>query len=298
MARKPLDPTVPPAKTGELVAREADHNERRDVIVAQYGDGLPWHADHYEHEIRNELRRGCDAFLRAGRLLLVAKHCAGHGEWGGMLERLSIAPRQAQRMMEAARRIAALPNASRATHLIEAAGTQGKLIELLSLPDEEFSELANEGATGQLTVDDVASMTRDELRAAVRDAKADIEAKDARAGERERRIEHLEKELRKARGERQRATPAQEESRLRDRAQTAVLQCRADISARGEDVASLAAAIDDLRAHAAEQGNAMAHDAYLGGLVGEVLAELRRVRDEIGLPIVGDYGDPNWSVGA
>lgn len=164
----------------------------------------------------------------------------------------------------------------------------------------ELSQTGDKGTVLELAEELLAKQEAEKAKveAALAEAREDLEAKDTLAGERERRIEHLSKELRKARGERQRATPAQEESRLRDRAQTAVLQCRADISARGEDVASLAAAIDDLRAHAAEQGNAMAHDAYLGGLVGEVLAELRRVRDEIGLPIVGDYGDPNWSVGA
>lgn len=306
MARKSItDGTEPPsdeAKSGELVSREAEVNQQRDLLIANYGDGLPWHAEHYEQQIRGELRRGCESFLRAGRLLVVARECSTHGEWAGMLDRLGVEARQAQRMMEAARRIEALPNASMSTHLLAAVRNPGKLIELLSLPEAQFRELAETGSTGdddsKLALDQIEQMSVRELRAAIRDSKADIEAKDARAGERERRIEHLEKELRKARGERQRAKPAEDAERLRTRAQNAALQCRADISARGDDVASVAEAIDALRTLAAEQGNALAHDTFLGGLVGELIAELRQVRDDAGLPIVGDYGDPNWSAGA
>lgn len=134
--------------------------------------------------------------------------------------------------------------------------------------------------------------------AELEESRADIEAKDARAGERERRIDHLEKELRKARGERQRATPVQETERLRQRAHTAAYQCRLDLASQVEDTASLGAAIAELRAHAAEQGDALMHDAYLGGLIAEVLQAVRALRDEHMLPILGDHGDPSWSTGA
>lgn len=307
MGRQAL-PTLPVATAGELVetnrerlaAVEAEHNERRELAIAEFGDGLPWSLEHYEAEIKHEMRRGCEAFLRAGRYLVVVRECATHGEFGGMVDRLGIAPRQAQRMMEAARRMAALPNASRATHLITATGTVSKLVELLSLPEDEFAELAAEGESKSgLSIDDVARMTRDELRAAVREARADIDAKDSRSQDRERRIEHLEKELRKARGERARATPDQVSTKLRDRVQIAAQQFRCDIVARsdGDDVSSLSQAIHELRAHAAEQGDASAHDVYLGGLIGELLTELRVLRDQHCLPIVRDHGDPAWMTG-
>lgn len=308
MGRQALtDPALPAATAGELVPAtqgpqaivEAAYNERREQAIAEYGDGLPWSLEHYEAEIRSEMRRGFESFFRAGRYLAVVRACATHGEWGGMLDRLGMSQSQAHRMIEAARRIKSIANHARAHDLMLAIGNQSKFIALLSLPEEEFAELAAEGQTDSLSIDDVARMTRDELRAAVREARADIEAKDSRSQDRERRIEHLEKELRKARGERARATPDQVSTKLRDRVQIAAQQLKCDIVARsdGDDVSSLSQAIHELRAHAAEQGDASAHDVYLGGLIGELLTELRVLRDQHCLPIVRDHGDPAWMTG-
>lgn len=132
-----VEPVGTELDAGKLAERNQELvtlGEHQSEVVDQFGDGLPWHPDHYENAIRSELRRGCEAFLRAGRYLVVARECAAHGEWQGMLERLSIEPRQAQRMMEAARRVAVLPNASTSTHLMAAAKSESKIIELLSCP--------------------------------------------------------------------------------------------------------------------------------------------------------------------
>lgn len=291
-------PKSPLPELADQRQTEARYNERRELAIAEFGDGLPWSLEHYESEIRGEMRRGCESFLRAGRYLVVVRECTTHGEWQGMLDRLGLSQPQAHRMVEAARRMARLPNHSRANDLVSAAGTQSKLIELLSLPDDEFEELAMAGATGDLTIDSVAKMTRDELRAAVRDARGDIDAKDTRAANQEREIESLRKQLSKARLEANRATPDETAAKLRDKCQIAAGQCCADVLSTSEEAMSLYNRFTQLRAHAADQGNLTAHDAYLGGLIGEVMAALRSLRDELGLPIVGDHGDPTWSTGA
>lgn len=180
-------------------------------------------------------------------------------------------------------RRASLPEADNAA-LIELAKA-GDKDAVLDLAEELIARHAEEKA---------------ETAKALEDARGDIEAKDTRSAERERRIEHLEKEVRKARGDRSRAKPNEVTDRLRTQAQVAAHQVRLDITARTSadgECASLANAVHDLRAHAAEQGNATAHDTYLAGLIGELLGELRVLRDECGLPIVGDYGDPSWSTG-
>lgn len=188
---------------------EAERNAQLGDLVVQFGDGLPWHPVHYESEIRGELRRGCEAFVRAGRLLVVAKEAANHGEWSGMIERLGLEPRQAQRMMEAARRLVALPNATSATHLIKAAGANGKLIELMSLPEDQFAELAETGETGELSLDDVASMTVRELRMALRESREDLAAKDQRIEAKNKETERLNDQLTKLRKRIKTATPTE-----------------------------------------------------------------------------------------
>jgi hypothetical protein len=202
-------------------------------------------------------------------------------------------PRQAQRMMEAARRLAALPNASRATHLIEAAGTQSKLIELLSLPEDQFQELAIDGETDGLKVDELAGLSRDQLRAKLREAREDIAAKEERAAKREKEIERLEGNLRKAKRAFKDAPVDEQLGVLRDAANQCVLALRAKIAAVG--AGSRGEPVDSLRTHLqalVEHGDANGDDQrdFAGAIIGELLVELRKLRDsdELTLPIYND----------
>lgn len=284
--RKALAPAeaVGPEFIGRTPETEAQQievlHERQHQLVEQFGDGLPWHPDHYEAAIRSELRRGCDAFLHAGRYLIVARECALHGEWEGMLGRLGLARDQAWRMMEAAKRIAALPNVARAQHLIEVTGTQSKLIELLSLPEEQFAELAETGKTGDVTLDDVEAMTRDELRATVRELRADLDAKSQRiskiSGDLEREHEKLTKAQRKWKS----ATPDEKQLTLQHAVSDAEAAIIADL---GNDKAGLRATVTALATHCYE--NDLDCAAFLGDVFGRLLDAVRRVRDDDRVPV-------------
>lgn len=282
-----------PVVTGQLMERdpsvERDYNARRDLAIAEFGEGLPWSVEHYASEIKQEVRRGCESFIRAGRLLLAAHACATHGEWGGMLSQIGIDAPQAGRMMEAARRLAKLGNDR---NLIESAKSQSKLIELLSLPEAQFAELAG-GETNGLTLDDVAKMGVRELRAAVREARGDLEAKDERAAAREREIERLQKELAKSRRNRAKATPDETAEELRAKCNGAALQVRADIAARGEDVDSLYERVKELIEHGREHG--VDHSVYVAGLCAEIERSLAAVREEFGIDATVSAGEePEW----
>lgn len=255
---------------GELVQM----NAQQQALVEQFGDGLPWHPDHYEAAIRGELKRGCEAFLRAGRLLAVARDCALHGEWTGILQRLGLEPRQAQRMIEAARRVTALPNASRATDLVAAAGTQSKLIELLSLPEDQFAELADKGATNGLDLDDLADMTRDELRAAVRELRADKEAKDQRISKLSDDVNKVEEKLTKAQRKWKAATPDDQQVILEQR----IIEAKHEIIANiGTQKTGLVSGLIDLAEHCND--NELDCSKFMGETLDELIAALRTVRD-------------------
>lgn len=298
--KEPGRPALPPAaqagpefigKTPDDEAQQLEALRAQQMqLVDQFGDGLPWHPDHYEAAIRGELRRGCEAFLRAGRYLIVARECALHGEWTGMLQRLGVEARQAQRMMEAARRVALLPNASRATHLLEAAGTQSKLIELLSLPEDEFVDLAEKGRSGNLQLDDIESMTRDELRAAVREARADLEAKDQRINKLSDDLNKEHEKLAKAQRKWKAATPDERQKILQD----AVTQAEMTIVAQlGGAKDGLRAAVNALIEHTV--GTDLDSQEFLGDVFGRLLNAVRGVRDDeryaIAIPIVSDIGE-------
>lgn len=256
--------------------------ERQLALVEQFGDGLPWHPDHYENAIRSELRRGCEAFLRAGRYLIVARECAAHGEWMSMLQRLGIGHEQARRMMEASKRVEALPNSSTSRNLLEAAKTGSKLIELLSLPEEQFKELAETGETGELELDDVGNMSVRELREAVRNARADIEAKD-------QRISKLSDDLNR---EHEKTTKAQQRWKTADADQQLIILKQAVTEAEqavlatlGNGKAGLMAAFRTLAAHASETDQDTDAAVFLSDTIGRLLNAVRTVRDDEELPL-------------
>lgn len=270
----------------DAAAMEQVH-QHQAALVEQFGDGLPWHPDHYEAAIRRELHRGCEAFLRAGRYLLVARDCALHGEWSGMLQRLGMEPRQAQRMMEAARRVAALPNASTSTHLIASVKNESKLIELLSLPEDQFKELAEVGETGDLALDDIVSMSVRELRNQVRELRADVDAKDQRISKLSDDLNKEHEKVTKANRRWKSATPDEQLVQL----QKAVTEAEHNVlAAIGNDKAGLRAAIIVLAEHADSNGLDTAQ--FIGDTIGRLLLGLRLVRDDeempFAIPLVND----------
>mgnify|MGYP006889688710 FL=1 len=276
----------------ENQALETMH-ERQLQLVEQFGDGLPWHLDHYEAAIRREVRRGCESFLRAGSYLVVARECALHGEWRGMLDRLGIEESQARRMMEAARRIQSLPNRATSHDLIQAAGNQSKLIELLSLPDDQFTELAVTGEAGDLSIDEIEAMSTRELREAIREARADIAAKDERNQKLTEAVERAKENEAKAKRKWQAGTPDEQLQTLLRELEGAANSVRFAIAAGSEEV-GLSAAIIAVINHA--EDNNLNVDAQVAGVISDLINDLRTVRDHdlVGAPILMDRRLAEW----
>ncbi|MGV8597533.1 hypothetical protein ACV35V_34835, partial [Pseudomonas aeruginosa] len=105
--------------------------------------------------------------------LQVLKKACGHGEFADRLEVLGIDRHVAARFMQSAAKFASLGNNSTLTKAI---GNQTKLFEMLVLEDEEIQELELTGQTGELSIDDVATMSVKELRKALREAREDKKA--------------------------------------------------------------------------------------------------------------------------
>lgn len=266
------------ARHGELVAM----NDHQQALVDQFGDGLPWHPDHYEAAIRIEIGRSAESFLRAGRMLLVARGCAVHGEWSGMLKRLNLGEDTALRMMAWARQVEGVANPARVRDLQAAASTIGKMIELSRLPDEQFRALAEEGRTGELDLDDVASMTRDELRAAVREARADLDAKDQRIN---KLSDDLNKEHEKTVKAQRRWKAADPDQQLVILKQSATEAEQAVLAALGGEKSGLRAAVRALAAHASDNGQDNDATIFIRDMIGRLLNGVRIVRDDEDLPI-------------
>jgi hypothetical protein len=138
-------------------------------------------------DIAANMRRSVEACLEVGRGLRVLKEACQHGDFVQRLDALGIETRVAQKFMQSAGKFSKTPS----TALLKAAGGQGKLFEMLVLDDEQIEELELTGQTGELTLDDVATMSVKELRAALREAKEESRAKDRLLTERTRKLDEL-----------------------------------------------------------------------------------------------------------
>ncbi len=167
------------------------------VIDATYGDGLPYDRERLVNEARFLLKNSAEAMLEAGKRLIVLKEHEPHGEFLRIVEeRLGMARQVAHRMMQASVKFLdpKRPNVSALSNL-----GKTKLYELMVLDDEELEELAEGGTVAGVDKDDIERMTSRELRAALRDLKAEsraeIEAKSASLASRDARITELEEKL-------------------------------------------------------------------------------------------------------
>jgi len=160
----------------ELVLLDQQHQARVRAVAARVGYQLDtMDPDLIQRDINANMRRSVEACLEVGRGLCVLKEATEHGTFLPRLEVMGLEPSVAQRFMQAA---AKFSNTASTQHLLKAAGTQTKLFELLVLDDSQIEELALLGQTGELALDDVATMSAKELRVAVREAREAAAAKD------------------------------------------------------------------------------------------------------------------------
>ncbi|MGA0610540.1 hypothetical protein [Caldimonas sp. KR1-144] len=183
------------ADVKQLVAIDSQAEAHVRAVALRIGYQLPADStdpDLIQRDIAANMRRSVEACLEVGRGLTALKAACQHGQFLARLEVLGIEPRVTQRFMQAALKFA---NASTAP-LLKAAGTQSKLFELLVLDDEQIEELALTGQTGELALDDVATMSVKELRAEVRQVRADRDFEAEKRAKAEAKRDAAEKKLR------------------------------------------------------------------------------------------------------
>lgn len=180
----------------ELAAMEQQQAALVRATAATLGYMLPADAtdpDLIQRDISANMRRSVEACLEVGKGLAVLKAACGHGNFSMRLDVLGIDLRVAQKFMASAMKLA---NAS-STPLLKAIGNQTKLFEMLVLDDEQIDELANFGQTGELTLDDVATMSVKELRAALREERHERQAGDKVREDLSKKLTKLQVESRK-----------------------------------------------------------------------------------------------------
>lgn len=170
-----------------LVAMERGAEDAAQRIATDLGYDGAVTVQGLEDEIRFYQRRTVEACLELGKRLLILKELTQHGGFAESLERLGIEPGVAQRFIQATQKYS---KAATSRHL-EKFQSQSKLLELVVLDDSEAEALMEGEAVRGITLDDVECMTVRELRAALRAARDDVQAKDRVLADKNRKIDSL-----------------------------------------------------------------------------------------------------------
>jgi hypothetical protein len=176
---------------------DAEAFDHANALAARVGYELPageLDAELITRDIAVNMRRSVDSVLNMGRGLLVLKSLCGHGDFQQRIGRLGIEPRLAQRLMQSALKFS---NASTSTHLLPKIDSQSKLFEFLVLDDEDIKELTETGQFGNVKLDEVDTMSVQEMRAALREAIADKKAAERVSADSHRRADEAVAEMEK-----------------------------------------------------------------------------------------------------
>lgn len=259
----------------ELALATLEQNERVTALAHKLNYQGSTDPGALENTARDATEYLGKSIYALGTCLLLLKEASGHGDFLPALERLAVSPDSAQRYMAMARRFS---NTATSRHL-EKLGFS-KMTELLPLDDEQIDELASIGHTGELALDDVATMSVKQLRAAVRKERQE-------AAKQKNQVERLTTVN----------TELHEEARLvkRLKPNEALAQIKAEAGVVLDE--SLGMVRGRLRQALVALNDAVDHPSkatFMAGLVGQMQAEIAALRDEFNLPdAVGD-GTPEW----
>lgn len=298
MARKaaetlliPADNSLPvlPEMTeaaNRLAVMHTQQEARVRAVAAQIGYQLPADCtdpDLIQRDISANMRRSVEACLEVGRGLRVLKEACEHGNFIVRLDSLGIEDRVARRFMQSAAKFA-----NRATSpVLKAVGGQSKLFEMLILDDEQIEELELTGQTGELKLDDIATMSVKELRATLRETRENAEAQGRLLADKNTKIDELAAKLTTKKRRVQTPPPDLEGEEIRKEASQFAFEAESVV--RGK----LRAAFQALAEHAEKHG--MAHDDFMAGLLCQVEVSVKQIRGEFGVKEAPDGEEvPDW----
>lgn len=265
-----------------ITLEENQHHAMVRAVAVQVGYQLPADCadpDLIQRDIAANMRRSVEACLEVGRGLLVLKAACNHGMFMARLDVLGIDKYVASRFMQSAAKFTKLPTSA----TLKAIGNQSKLFEMLVLDDEQIEELELTGQTGELKLDDVATMSVKELRAKVRELKNEVTAKEDVLSTRSAQINTLEEKL-----SRVKSTPPDE---VLSELQTEATKWTTD--AHGAVIGKFAGSLEALARHYIEHGGESI-PVFMAGMVGQIQADLNALRDRLNIPDVMPSMIPEW----
>ncbi|HEL3749986.1 TPA: DUF3102 domain-containing protein [Stenotrophomonas maltophilia] len=240
--------------------------------------------------IRFYQSRTAEAALEIGKRLLLLKEITPHGHFKSEIEQLGFSPRMAQQFMSATLKFS---KANTSSLLTKAHISQSNLLELIVLDDEEIQALDSGDSVNGITLDDIEVMSTRELRAALRETRADADAKDQRITKLSDDLNKAEEKTAKAQKKWKKATPDEQSQELLTQLELAASQVRLAI-ATGSEEAGFSGAVITLMQHAEQHD--LNVDEQVAGIIASLINDLRLVRDhqEVGVTVIHDRRLADW----
>ncbi|WP_405119469.1 hypothetical protein [Pseudomonas leptonychotis] len=280
---QPLDGETLLATHNRMAVLHSEQDAAVRTLAVQLGYQLPADCtdpDLIQRDIAANMRRSVEACLEVGRGLSVLKAACEHGQFIPRLEVLGIDHSVAKRFMQTAAKFA-----SRSTPMLKAIGSQSKLFELLLLDDEQIDELELSGQTGELSLDDVASMSVKELRAALRETRESYSAQGEVMARKNSELDETRQTLEKTRRQVAAMTPDERAKALRQEVAALAYEAETDITGK------LREGFSKLAEHAEAHG--VDHRSFKATLVRQLETLLASIRSEFHLPEDME-GAPDW----
>lgn len=278
MARTPkkpqdlADPALDEPKIEGALTELRRTGENAQALAAQLGYQGALTIDALEDRIRVGQRRTVEAVMELGASLMLLREITPHGEFEDRCGAFGIDPRMARRLMSAT-----LKFSNRVSKpVLEAAGSQTKLLELVVLDEDEIEALGKGESVRGVQLDDIETMSVRELRAALREANAEADATKKVLAEKNAKLDAERAKLKRIKA----ATPDQVLKEMVSEAGLIKHEIWAALRAK------LLPACEALRDHGIEHG--VDTTLQMANLVGEVQAELNAIRAQFTLPDLSD----------
>lgn len=277
MATEVLGHTV-----GISAAEMALHSEH---IMTKFANGETYNESIWIERGRFAVRQTMEGMFELGRALVVIKEHTPHGRFTEIINaEFGLHEREARRLMNATIRFLD-PKMKAAQPKLMDLG-KSKLLELLVEDDDSLIELAEGGDINGHTLDDIDRMTRNELRAALRESRETAEAKDKVIADKNKKVDELAEKLEKSK-------KTVKEPKAEDVGSELAMRLSAlEVGIRSE-VSRLKDLFDQLNAHTEAHG--ISHSAKMAGVLNQVVSDCETLRERYGLPqTAADDAVPEW----
>lgn len=269
----------------DVVAAQNYQAAHSVMVMEQWGNGETYNEDLWIERGRQAVRQTMEGMFELGRVLIILKEHTEHGRFEQIVKnQFGLGRSETARLMRATQRFAT-PQMQKAQAKLMDLG-KSKLLELLVEEDVTLIELAEGGDINGHTLDDIDRMTRNELRAALRESRETAEAKDKVIADKNKKVDELaEKLAKKQTGVR--------EPKAEDVGSELTMQLSSlEVGIRSQ-VSRLKDLFDQLNAHSKAHG--ISHQAKMVGALNQIILDCNGIRESYALPMEAPQDEtPEW----